>query len=373
MKKILLIGEYFSSNLGDGVLCTVVENILKHSLNDCEVEIFDLSLNKAFRQNDSIKFKLIKKQLSFWKKNATDRLLKCNQRNRNDLKKFEMLFDQKMKDVSIIVFPGGQMFNDTFINKISIVVQKAENKGIPVLFNACGFANYVSNDLLKQLKVVLESKVVKMISVRDGYEYIRKMNIPCCVSDTGDTALLTNKYFKLYETKKNIVGLGVMFSKNQSPIVQIKLWDSILKKIINEKISFKVFCNGNPYDYGFAKYILKRNGLDEKKYLESNPTTPDQLVNLIYQYSSIISMRLHSLIIATSFNIPAIAISWDKKVEEFYKKINMKDYCVRVDESGEIILQKLQMLVKKTICDKRALELNVEKNVRNLLNTIDDL
>ena len=54
-----------------------------------------------------------------------------------------------------------------------------------------------------------------------------------------------------------------------------------------------------------------------------------------------------------------------------YKILDVKS--VERDESGEIILQKLQMLVKKTICDKRALELNVEKNVRNLLNTINDL
>ena len=373
MKKILLVGEYFSSNLGDGVLCSVVESILKESLSDCTVEIFDLSLNKAFQQNDSVKFKLLKKQMSFLKKKATDRLLKCNQKNKEYLKEFEILFEKKIEDINIIVFPGGQMFNDTFINKIAIVVQKAEERELPVLFNACGFANYVSKDLLKQLKSILKSPVVKMISVRDGYAYVKKMNMTSCVMDTGDTALLTDKYFELYENKKNIVGLGIMFSKNQSPIVQIKLWDSILNKMITENIKFKMFCNGNPYDYGFAEYILRRNGLDVKKYLEVNPVTPDQLVNLIYQYHSMISMRLHSLIIASSLNIPAIAICWDKKVQEFYEKINMKDYCVKVEDYADIIVQKMRMLEKRGCCDKNALELTVEKNVKNLLNIIDNL
>ena len=48
-KKILIIGEMFSDNLGDGIICEIVQN----TLNDFNTEILDLSGRIEFNnQND---------------------------------------------------------------------------------------------------------------------------------------------------------------------------------------------------------------------------------------------------------------------------------------------------------------------------------
>lgn len=381
MKKIILVGEYYSSNLGDGVLCDVVKKIIEEMVTDCKISIFDLSLKSSYQRLQPIKFDLLRKELSYVKYDIEKRFshLKIGSYQRKIKKEetnFKAQFEKQIltNNTDVIVFAGGQMFNDTFISRIFSIVKIAEKYSIPVIFNACGCANYMSAPLLIELEKILNSSMVKMISVRDGYEIINKLKLKVNVKDTMDTALLTNKYFLFENIKSNFIGLGVMYSKNHSPIKQIKFWNSLITSMIIRKIDFKIFCNGNPYDYGFAQYLLKINSLSETKYLDKNPVTPMDLVEVIASYKLIVSMRLHSLIIAYSEEIPAVAISWDKKVEKFYNKLGRNSYCVNLDCNGDKIYSKIEMLQKnsKTSCNYE-IESILYSNVSELISMINNL
>ena len=47
MKKILLVGDYYSSNLGDNILCQCVEFLVKKTWKDASIEWLDLSHGDA--------------------------------------------------------------------------------------------------------------------------------------------------------------------------------------------------------------------------------------------------------------------------------------------------------------------------------------
>ena len=52
-KKILLIGELYSDNLGDGIICNTVKNILKNN----DIQMIDLSGKKDYcKKNQNFVF-----------------------------------------------------------------------------------------------------------------------------------------------------------------------------------------------------------------------------------------------------------------------------------------------------------------------------
>ena len=62
-----------------------------------------------------------------------------------------------------------------------------------------------------------------------------------------------------------------------------------------------MFCNRDPFDFGFAIKVLTEKGLAELEIFEKlamRLTQPKELVKLIASYKSLISFRLHSHIIA---------------------------------------------------------------------------
>jgi len=50
--KILLIGEVYSENLGDGIICETVANLIKNAYPNCEIIMGDLSGKSGYEQNN---------------------------------------------------------------------------------------------------------------------------------------------------------------------------------------------------------------------------------------------------------------------------------------------------------------------------------
>ena len=61
MIRILLIGELYSSNLGDGILCECAQSLIKQKIKDVEIDVIDLSLRENYsnKKEDSLNKKRI--------------------------------------------------------------------------------------------------------------------------------------------------------------------------------------------------------------------------------------------------------------------------------------------------------------------------
>ena len=147
MKKILIIGEKFSPNLGDALIFNIVDKIFKEKYS---TDFLDLSGRDEYKSdessnysvNDSTKGKIIKKCKLFFKKIGF--LLK-GKNMITFIKKFEIIFMEKVLSYKpdIILFAGGQLFMDSFFEQIKIVVKFCDKNNIPVIFNACGCSNKI--------------------------------------------------------------------------------------------------------------------------------------------------------------------------------------------------------------------------------------
>lgn len=374
MKKILILGELFSDNLGDGIICGVSRKIFS---NYYDVKVLDLSGRMSYSDYSKSQYEFSfsneeKKYLKYNLKKILYRLgYKKNGKNLSNIvnsfkKQFDLVVSTEHFDA--IVFAGGQMFIDTFINQIEYVCEYANTSNIKVIFNSCGVGKLLQEDKVAK---ILDNECVKYVSLRDGVNSIKVTNKRHLV-DTYDVAILTFDTYKKAEIK-NILGIGIMFSAKHSVKKQISFWIKLLKKIKKNMVDFKVFTNGSYLDQCFAKFVITKAGFNFEDILLDKPNSPEDLVSVITSFESIISMRLHSLIIAYSYDIPALAISWDDKVKEFFCKIDREDlcynlYCNKLMDVRSVIDQskkKYNQNLKKEIIN------SVHDNLSNIIKEIE--
>ena len=359
-KQILLIGEKYSNNLGDGLICEIAENILQDS--KLEIINFDISGRNEY-SNVVNEFDLKRENLLYIKSKVKEVLSfigynKTGKNFQNIYDKFKKNFDNIIleKKIDTVIFAGGQMFIDTFIYQINYICQYCEINNIDVLFNCCGGGKILNKSLLEE---TLKLDSIKYISVRDNYEKIEKIskkNVINCY----DSVILLSELYKVKKQSKFEYGVGIMFSTLQSPKRQINFWKQMIQTLVDNNIEFKIFTNGSYKDYSFAEFILNELNIDKKIYLMERPKKPIELVNIVLKFDKILSMRLHSMIIAYSYDIPSVSISWDKKINVFFRKIGLNNNCYTLKDKQDKILKHLISLdcncidetIKKEICSK---------------------
>lgn len=348
MKRLLVIGEWFSSNLGDGVIGKNVEYCFKQN-SDYEIVMFDMALRSDFSDNEMvIPFGSFKNYKTLFIQKVNSLIFKERLLQRGFeayAKQYSMMLEKKVKEIkpSALIFGGGQMLMSYFLWKLEKTIDIAEKYSLPVFFNACGIGNSMNADVEKRISKLLQSRCIKYVSLRDGKKELERF-VNRDLIDTFDTALFTNEVYEISEIKTMKIGIGIMFTKYYSIAKQVAFWRKMLNNLQKNGVEFEVFTNGNGLDYSFCEYLLRGLKLDTNRYLAKRPLSPEELVSIISHYNAIISMRLHSLIISYSLGVPAIAIAWDKKVRAFYAKMNIEKYCFDLESSSNLIIEQLNIL-----------------------------
>jgi len=269
------------------------------------------------------------------------------------------------------------MLKDTFIPAIEDFTYYLSQKKIPIIFNACGAA--VIKDIRQEeiLKGVLNNSNIVSISIRDDIERVNSIYLSgnkMKALPTYDPGIWARDIYKIDKKDSETVGLGIMLVPHIEKNKIIKFWKEVITSLRKEGISWKMFCNGKENDYELAKEILIDMGFDENQLedlIKSRPKRPSELVEQIAEFSSIISFRLHSHIIAYSLDIPSIAIVWDNKVRFFFDDIGFIERCKTInDDSKEIVDSLLESLKRPYDNNLRSKQKLHSLNV--LINAIDN-
>ncbi|CUO14535.1 polysaccharide pyruvyl transferase CsaB [Turicibacter sanguinis] len=334
--NVLLIGERYSNNLGDGVIYDVVETMVGNIFEDIKVICIDISGNNKYALNTNINKKTkIRNKYIHSKLSVIKRSLFL-EKNLNQLD-----FDK----IDLAIFVGGQLFSEYFSRQIYIIAKKLNKYNIPVLYNSCGIG--VNKKNKKYLEKALCFNNVKAISLRDNYEYFinnYKYNGICV--ESMDPVFELSKFYPKKNKLSNKIGIGLMepnaYLHNNISLSRdryFELIDNIIRNIEKNDKDWELFCNGNTDDYKFIIEFCNQKGYSLEK-IAKRPVVPDELIDTIINYKKIVSFRLHSHIIASSYDIPILGFEWDKKVYEYFCKINNQDFCLELNENIFDILDK---------------------------------
>lgn len=345
--KILIIGERYSENLGDPVICETVYNIVSNSYKNAQIDFFDISGKINYNEYYKTKQNRLSVLLSLLivdilKKIFNSKYYDLYNSDRVRYKRTIEFYNKYYKDkkYDIAIFAGGALFMDYFSGLIYYLVKKLNKNKTKIIFNACGMGK-LSNNSIALLKKTFNRPMVKYISLRDSYlRFIQLFETKCVVEETYDIALNCNRVYNKSNKLEAEFGIGIIslpeYYNNQKDLVQ---------KFYHSNYSWKLFTNGTPWDQKAACSILKELGIDNSemdKYIVPRPTYPQELVNTITSFNTIISYRMHSQVIATSFLIPCYGFVWDKKVTEFFDKINYSEHCFNPNEVDKCLKQLLK-------------------------------
>lgn len=375
--KIAVVGVYYASNLGDAVICDCVSYWLKQEYPNAEINILDVEGKQEFPMQSSVSIRILKKRKrklkwDYWltEKGIKDKVYYWNEL---DVAQRQDFYDEVAeREYDIVVFAGGQMFMDWLSVDVCEFLKRFEQKKIPVFFNACGVGFAISEKIRKLLSDCLQNENVKLISSRDDVHLIEKRYLKGKRNAilTYDPALWTKEVYQVEKSQSEYVGLGIMFCESEDIKKVTQFWMQMIQLLEKQHIKWKMFCNGAIEDYNYGCYVLEQMHLNVSEYICEYPKTPKELVCQISEFSGLISFRLHSHIIATSLDIPAVALVWDEKVRFFYQHLGHEERCKTVYDSEESVFKAFQ-LAKEQGYDRELIEKQKNFARQLLIDTIN--
>ena len=341
--NILVLGWYYSSNLGDAVICDCVAALLRRHLPQANIKIADVSGRTDFPARKQEDLSLMR-PLRFRQKLRTaatvlgwdKQMLHESWHLQNNLGRVNAAI---AGDWDLVVFAGGQLFMDGIALYVSYITKYFEERGVPVIFNACGVGPSISRNIQKELGRALTSPCVRLVSCRDGADRINGWCGNPVAVPTDDAALWADLCYGVEKASDGVVGLGVLYPEALSPRRTAACWRRIIRELDARQIRWRMFSNGKERDMAFARSLL--DGRPEDRYLSPAPETPRELVELIASFRSIIGFRLHSHIIAASLDIPSVALIWDQKIPSFFAAMELDNRCFTIRDSAEAVVNAL--------------------------------
>lgn len=373
MSKNVGIAGYASlKNYGDTFIVKCNEYLVE-SLGDYEVTTIDFEakmnpLHKAVYYGVLLVSKILKKNSI----GARFELLAVNINCRHHYKK-------QLEQVDAILFAGGSLKYGTQKQWAyeSIIIDLAEKKNIPIMFNACNIQKPdQDNWKCRYLTKRLNKKCVKMITSRDGeYGVDRLKNEYCLRNDirclgVGDVAYWIPE---TYQCQKNpaskVIGInliqGNIFQRYGFSLTEKELLNAyynLLLHLDKHNIQWELFTNGLANDKKFGQKLLELYGNKSLKIRE--PQNDRDLLNIISNYKGILGGRLHACISAYALDIPFVGMIWDEKLLYFSKVANIEKYMLKEKEINGQTLYRLLM----DILDDQELDYRPEKQKYKILD-----
>lgn len=372
--KVTFVSFIDSDNLGD---LLIVKELEEKLLSEFYVEKYSFMFkqlnNKNSLDNNQVKsinplkrkFKIVYND--YFRKNIvldyfhTLRIKKILNRN-IELSNFE-------KDISssdfVVVGGGNAIFDLTPKSDSAFKFEKifdlAEKYNKKVFVTSIGIGPFQTLKQIERTKSVL--KRAHSITLRDkkSWEYLRELpNEPILSIDP--VFLLNNSSCISHSvSERKTIGICVidlLLNKSSNSLNKKYISSTInIVKQLSEKYKVILFSTEKK-DYEAVKVVYDKVGIIDSVELTelNNLEDVDKLYN---QLDVLLGTRMHSLIIAAAKEVPFVGISWQDKVTEMFKMINMeRDYfeIVNVTKSEKDILDHLIFKLENLEEEKRKLK-----------------
>ncbi|MGC3342021.1 polysaccharide pyruvyl transferase family protein [Enterococcus faecalis] len=370
-KKIVMVSFIDSSNIGDQLISRTIEQEL---LIDYEVRNFSYK----YVENDFY-FKRINKKRRSWLNKMYNKYIKkiTVVHTLVGKAKWSLYYNYKLKrqdskelrkalrETGVLIIGGGNVIFDsseyTFSAlKIAHLLDIAEEEGAEVFVCSIGIGPFQNvkqeKEAVRQLKrckgVVLRDSLSQYYCIANGFETAVK---------SVDPVFLLKAEKKVSNKKLPIIGIcvidyrisGASYEEYVSYLNNLIRLIMILDNCLNVKI---VLFSTEKEDYNTVNELKK----ELRDVTSVHCCTVESDKDLLMMYSTfdlVIGTRMHSMIVAVSQNIPIIGLSWQQKVDEMFKNINLTNSCYDIEnledyldeilEKSKKIIENNQSYVKK--------------------------
>lgn len=365
MKRIVIVNDGLGPNKGDqAILISMLDN-LRNAIPDSQIMVFPNS-----------KMCRLGQYLEFWR---------------------------ALKKADLFIFGGGQEIEDhasvAFLVSGLLKIALAKILSRPILCYAIGVGPVVT--VLGRLLTRLVLNQVALITVRDGdsREHLRQLGItkPPCFVTADPTFILA----ACHDQQAQKIFVSERLAKTNGPriIITPRRWFHYrhyllpmtfrakfcsmrgqkeyanLKKTIAQVadhlvtihkaqvIFVPMSSSGSRVDPGndddqVSKEIISLMKYKENVFLLRGDYSPKELGAFFRQMDLVIGMRMHSLILASTMNVPVIGIALSPKFNSFFKLIGQSEYLMTLNNVNySNLLEKIETALSKGESIRKGLKL----------------
>ena len=362
MKKILHIGIFSGSNLGDLVISAQIYNYLKNEGDFC-VDFMDFNTLKRIK-TPSTKFTnsstssncLIPKIKNIFSNIKTISCVYVKMVEILMQSDKHTIFDEYINIVDeydIICIGGGNLLmsisNNIWAIKINRLIKVAKAKNKKVFICSVGAGPIVlekSKELFKESLYLAD-----YITVRDEYSKSTLtdiLNLNKNIQVCGDPAILLDNHRMNPKINKGFVNIAISVMpfgrrnfNNLDWYHDYNYYLNMYKQIIeffckrNNNCIFHLFSTElSDYDtiQELQSYVLSESdSIKEENIKEVHINSLEELLNFYKTQDLLIGTRMHSLIIAYTQSLPIIGIVWQNKVYGFMEHVGLEKYCFQLN------------------------------------------
>jgi polysaccharide pyruvyl transferase WcaK-like protein len=343
--KVVTFNVKYSPNLGDGVIAECLEAELARRLPDIRIEALDLS-GRTDRDNPArsgrrvFALKALQKMPAILRDVLVEGLLRLHVR-----RKCRPVWSKALRDADLAIVGGGQLIQDSDLNfpvKLSFVASECRQNNVPIALFGLGVAESRSRRGAALISSLLHSDELVFAGVRDGESAGRlgRRGVKDVVV-TPDPGLLASRLWPLSvrrPRKRPLVGVGITHpvvlqhhGKGQPDDTTIKdLYRGLIRRLLASGYDVTCFSNGAQEDRACLDDVVGSITTNAGERLTRGPDcrTPRELAELVGSFDAVIAHRLHACILAYSYRVVHVGLSWDPKLAAFFANVGRSRYLV---------------------------------------------
>ena len=235
-------------------------------------------------------------------------------------------------------------YHDYYAGICSFILSCQRNN-IPLAINAVGVEGFDKEDpKCKMFQKFLNFPIVKIITTRDDIDTLKKTYIDSKsttpVMKIADPAIFTDEFFHVNTNREGKIGIGIIredifhhYKIDSSVELLYDYYTGLVIELEKRGLDYEFFTNGLNYDLGIMSKIEKQLN---RSFSVRVPHDTKDLISIISSYRGIISARMHSCIVAYSFNLPAIAFNWNSKLRMWFNNIGEPDCCFELNNLNPV-------------------------------------
>jgi len=347
-ERLVIAGEVYSTNLGDGVIHETLAYLFRSQDPSLQIKGLDISGRPGWGETPlqsgwktkTIKIGKVRLGAVYSLANALRLLALIRTRHSNQWKTL-------LENSATMVIGGGQLLMDNHLDfpvKLYELRRIANQYHIPIHITACGVkAGWSPAATILLRKVLLEAR---SITVRDpASQHSLGSLVPeiSCTLTFDPAIYAADVYGSGNGEGQTLIGLGVIslldvnLHRPRPSLISetdwMNTWLGIIQALEATQLRCQIFTNGSPADEEFARKLQTKaqNISSGLLPLAQRPILPRQLAHQISRYSGIIAARLHASLIAASYHIPAVGLSWETKVASFFNEIGRPENLFPLD------------------------------------------
>lgn len=345
--KLVIAAEIFSPNLGDGVIFDCLSALFRSVDSSLQITPLDISGRQGWRRSpasQAFKYRLI--ALGKTRAGGLYSLANWLRLTWSLRRRTALTWKALLEPASGLVIGGGQLLMDNHLDfpvKLYELSRLAADLDEPLHLTACGVGLPWSPAARRMFTEVVQR--ARTVSLRDQ-ESLAWLNV--LFPQTGahltcDPAIWAAEvYGKPLTSHPDTIGLGVINpldarlrgsgGRGLREQALLDSWLALVAALERRGWRVELFTNGSLADESFARRLLLAAGESHLAIsLAPRAEKPRDLAHRVAGYAGVVAARLHASLLAASYRVPCVALSWDDKVRAFYEEIGLLEACFPVE------------------------------------------